>query len=282
MGRAFFGGGKVGMKGPSLLPPIGTALNDLTWEEIRAISDAGKAADYFSVGDSKAVVLNGTVGNLTLSNYTVYAYILGIDHNSELEGANRIHFVLGKNALSNGKDVALCDSKNGGSVSATNWFNMNQNNVNAGGWKDSQMRNNICGTSLTDYSGTIIAVIPDALRAVLKPVTKYTDNTGNSSTTASVVTATTDYFFLLSEFEVFGTISEGNTNEASKQKQYDYYKSGNSKVKYNHSSPTTAVRWWLRSPHKGSSSYFTYVYTSGAVSYSYPRNSFGFTPAFCV
>ena len=67
------------------------------------------------------------------------------------------------------------------------------------------MRTNICGTSLSSYSGTIIAVIPEELRAVLKSVTKYTDNTGNSSA-ASAVTATTDYFFLLSENEVFGIV----------------------------------------------------------------------------
>ena len=72
------------------------------------------------------------------------------------------------------------------------------------------MRTAICGTSLSSYSGTIIAVIPAALRAVLKSVTKYTNNTGNSSA-ASAVTATTDYFFLLSEYEVFGTISRRNT-----------------------------------------------------------------------
>ena len=40
------------------------------------------------------------------------------------------------------------------------------------------------------------------------------DNTANGGgSTASYVTATTDYFFLLSEFEVFGSISYGNTNE---------------------------------------------------------------------
>ena len=143
------------------------------------------------------------------------------------------------------------------------------------------MRTKICGTSLSSYSGTIIAVIPAALRAVLKSVTKYTDNTGNSSA-ASAVTATTDYFFLLSEYEVFGTISRGNTNESGKQAQYSYYSAGNSKVKYNHSATSTAVIWWLRSPFAGNSTRFVFVHSDGTVYRSYADYSFGFAPGFCV
>ena len=96
---------------------------------------------------------------------------------------------------------------------------MNTSNSNSGGWASSNMRTAICGTSLSSYSGTIIAVIPAALRAVLKSVTKYTNNTGYSSD-ASAVTATADYFFLLSEYEVFGSTTYANRNESSKKAQY--------------------------------------------------------------
>jgi hypothetical protein len=131
------------------------------------------------------------------------------------------------------------------------------------------MRTNICGTSLSSYSGTIIAVIPAALRAVLKSVTKYTDNTANGGgSTASYVTATTDYFFLLSEFEVFGSISYGNTNEKNKQAQYAYYSAGNSKIKYKHNGTSTAADWWLRSPIASNSNTFVSVYTDGTVNYT--------------
>lgn len=223
-------------------------LNKNTWETIKDISDAGQGANYWSVGDRKAVTLNGTVGHLTLSNYTTYAFIIGFNHNASLEGENRIHFQLAKTALSGGTDVCFCDSYYASPVSTTGYFSMNSSATNSGGWASSQMRTNICGTSLSSYSGTIIAVIPAALRAVLKSVTKYTDNTGNNSTSASAVTATKDYFFLLSEFEVFGSISRANSNEASKQAQYAYYSAGNSKVKYKHNGTSAAARWWLRSP----------------------------------
>ena len=85
-------------------------LNKNTWETIKDISDAGQGANYWSVGDRKAVTLNGTVGHLTLSNYTTYAFIIGFNHNASLEGENRIHFQLAKTALSGGTDVCFCDS----------------------------------------------------------------------------------------------------------------------------------------------------------------------------
>lgn len=257
-------------------------LNNNTWETIKNISDAGQGANYWSIGDRKAVTLDGTVGALTLSNYTTYAFIIGFNHNASVEGANRIHFQLAKTALSGGTDVCFCDSYYTSPVSTTGYFSMNSSATNSGGWASSQMRTNICGTSLSSYSGTIIAVIPAALRAVLKSVTKYTDNTGNNSTSAIAVTATKDYFFLLSEFEVFGSISRANSNEASKQAQYTYYSAGNSKVKYKHNGTSAAARWWLRSPLASNSDGFENVNTNGTVEDRTARASFGFAPGFCV
>lgn len=262
---------------------VSSTLDDNEWNVIKSVSDAGQGANYWSIGDRKAVTLNGTVGKLSLSNVTTYAFIIGFNHNASVEGTNRIHFQLAKTALSGGTDIALCDSAYGYSVSETGYFSMNGSNTNSGGWKSSNMRTNICGTSLSSYSRTIIAVIPDALRAALKSVTKYTDNTANGGgSTASYVTATTDYFFLLSEFEVFGSISYGNTNEKNKQAQYAYYSAGNSKIKYMHDSTRTAASWWLRSPGAGNDYYFVYASTYGTVYASEANLPIGFAPGFCV
>lgn len=262
---------------------VSSTLNNNEWSVIKSVSDAGQGANYWSIGDRKAVTLNGTVGKLSLSNVTTYAFIIGFNHNSSVEGANRIHFQLAKTALSGGTDVCLCDSSYNSTVSATGYFSMNSSRTNSGGWASSQMRTNICGTSLSSYSGTIIAVIPAALRAVLKSVTKYTDNTANGGgSTASYVTATTDYFFLLSEFEVFGSISYGNTNEKNKQAQYAYYSAGNSKIKYKHNGTSTAANWWLRSPRASVSSSFVRVNTGGTVTSISADYSLGFAPGFCV
>lgn len=261
---------------------ISSTLNDNEWSVIRSVSDAGQGSNYWSIGDRKAVTLNGTVGHLSLSNYTIYAFIIGFNHNQALEGTNRIHFQLAKTALSGGKDVALCDSRYN-SEAPSGYFFMNTGYKNSGGWKGSQMRTNICGTSLSSYSGTIIAVIPDSLRAVLKSVTKYTDNTANGGGShESYVTATTDYFFLLSEFEVFGNISYGNTYERNKQAQYAYYSAGNSKKKYKHNGTSTAAIWWLRSPNASDSGTFLRVYTDGTDGSYVVGRSLGFAPGFCV
>jgi hypothetical protein len=257
---------------------VSSTLNNNEWSVIKSVSDAGQGANYWSIGDRKAVTLNGTMSKLTLSNFTTYAFIIGFNHNASVEGSNRIHFQIGKTALSGGTDVCLVSGYDNDSD-----FYMNTSNTNSGGWNNSYMRKTILGTSLSSYSGTFIGVLPAALRAVLKSVTKYTDNTGGGSTAASAVTATTDYAFLLSEYEVFGSISRANSNEASKQAQYDYYKAGNSKVKYNHSATSTAVAWWLRSPRASYSSNFVYVYIDGTVSDYYGASSSrGVAPGFCV
>lgn len=259
---------------------VSPTLNDNDWAKIREVSDKGDGANYWSIGDRKAVTLNGTVGQLSLSNYTTYAFIIGFNHNAELEGQNRIHFQLGKTALSGGTDVALCDGYYG-SNDSINGFEMNHSNGSWGGWKSSHMRTEICGTSLTSYSGTILAVIPAALRAALKPVTKYTHNSGNN-VSASAVTATTDYFFLLSEYEVLGTSTNSNGYERDKQVQYSYYSAGNSKIKYNHGAISTAISYWTRSPSVNADACFMVVMGNGA-SLNYKADiSSGFAPGFCV
>jgi hypothetical protein len=266
---------------------VSAVLNDNDWATIKKISDKGEGANYWSIGDRKEITLNGTVGKLSLSNVTTYAFIIGFNHNASVEDANRIHFQLAKTALSGGTDVCLCDSKYapdiGWSPAGAGYFTMNASSTNSGGWANSQMRTNICGTSLSSAAGTIIAAIPEALRATLKSVTKYTDNTANGGgSTASYITATTDYFFLLSEFEVFGSISYGNTNEKNKQAQYAYYSAGNSKIKYKHNGTSTAAIWWLRSPLASSSNGFASVSANGAVDNYLAYTSLGFAPGFCV
>ena len=266
----------VGGAVKKIWPVIG-ALNDYTWDEISEISSSGEAASMFKVGDRKEIVLNGTMSNLTFNNYHTYAFIIGFDHNAGFEGEHRIHFQLAKTALSGGKDICLVSGYDDDSD-----FYMNTSNTNAGGWEDSYMRNNILGTSKTSYSGRFIGVLPSALRNVLKSVTKYTDNTGNSSTSSGAVTATTDYAFLLSEYEVFGSCTYANSNEANRQQRYAYYSAGNSKIKYNHNSTGSAIRWWLRSPYRGYSASFVCVNNSGGVSNYFASFSVGVAPGFCV
>lgn len=250
---------------------VSSTLNDNEWSVIKTVSDAGEGANYWSIGDRKAVALSGTVGALSMSG-THYAFIIGFNHNSGVEGSGRIHFQFGKTALSGGSDICFVDSKYGNTGSDAA-FRMNTSNTNSGGWNNSYMRNTICPAFKN--------ALPAALKSVLKTVTKYTDNTGNS-TAASAVTATTDDIFLLAEYEVFGTIARGNTNESSKQQQYAYYSAGNSKIKNKHSATGEAADWWLRSPDSGYSTAFVRVYTDGTVNRGAADYSRGIAPGFCV
>lgn len=248
-------------------------LNDYSWEEISAVSASGDAANLFSVGDTKSIVLNGVVGKTAFSNLSIDAYILGINHNAELEGNNRIHFCIGK--ISN-KAVGLTDSEYNTAQSHSGFFTMNySSNTNNGGWNSCYMRN--------DIMQEIKGALPTDLQNVLKTVTKYTDNTGGGNgSSVSFVTATTETICLEAEFEVQGVITYANTYEQNKQKQYDYYKNGNSKVRYKYNSMNDAVWWRNRSPSAAASGSFCTVYTNGSANSYYSQRSLAIAPCFYV
>lgn len=137
-----------------------------------------------------------------------------------------------------------------------------------------------CATS--PVANTLMAALPSALRAVMKPMTIYTDNTAGGSDTASYVTKSVDYLPLLAEFEIFGSRSYANSAEKNYQEQYDYYKAGNSKIKYRHNSTSSTAYWWGRSPYYINSNSFCFVYANGAAAAGYAGNSRGLAPAFRV
>ena len=259
-----------------------TSLNDNTWATIKEVSDAGQGENYWSVGDTKRITINGKVGNFTFSNLAIDAFIIGFNHNSSREGTNRIHFQIGKIG---GKDVCLCDSQYGSGQSGNGYFNMNPNNSNSGGWNGSYMRKTLLGNSGTPSSppaNSMLAALPSDLRAVMKSVTKYSDNTGGSPDNASYVTSTTDYLFLLAEFEYHGARSYANSAEKNFQLQYSYYKAGNSKVKYKHGETGAAANHWCRSVYVGYSNGFCLVHTSGSASGGNAYYSWGAAPGFTV
>ena len=259
-----------------------TSLNDNTWATIKEVSDAGQGENYWSVGDTKRITINGKVGNFTFSNLAIDTFIIGFNHNSSREGTNRIHFQIGKIG---GKDVCLCDSQYGSGQSGNGYFNMNPNNSNSGGWNGSYMRKTLLGNSGTPSSppaNSMLAALPSDLRAVMKSVTKYSDNTGGSPDNASYVTSTTDYLFLLAEFEYHGARSYANSAEKNFQLQYSYYKAGNSKVKYKHGETGTAAIHWCRSVYVGYAYYFCRVNTNGSADNTNAYDSWGAAPGFAV
>lgn len=261
---------------------ISNTLNENSWADIKSVSDAGTGATYWNVGDYKNIQISGTVQGMSL-NSTVRAFILGFNHNSGKEGSNRIHFQIGK--TTSGTDIAFCDSNYNRSGSS-HGFRMNLSKTSSGGWNESYGRKTLLGNSGTPTeppANSFMAALPADLLAVMKSVTKYTDNTGGGSNSYGAVTATTDYLFFLAEFEVQGTHSWANQYEKNYQAQYDYYKAGNSKVKYRHDATGTAVYHWYRSSYYSGNS-FCYVHTDGdsGTNYGNADRSMGLAPGFCV
>lgn len=299
----------------TLYPSSTGTLEATSWADISAISQAGYADRCWDIGDTKSVVLNGTMGNstngATFSNTTLYVFIIGFDHNADVEGKG-ITFQGFKTAATNGINVALIAKVYSSSkTDGTKCFNMNHwGNYNYGGWAACDMRYDILGstnvapsgygsaktTSVVGYnatstcatspvSNTLMSCLPSALRAVMKPITKWTDNYGNANKhTESRVTTSIDYLPLLSAGEVFGGAGGNYANryEAKHQKRYEYYALGNDTVKYRHNSTGSTAIWWCRSAYYYVTNGFCIVSAGGYVSYSGAYYSCGVAPAFLV
>lgn len=274
---------------------ISSVLNDNSWAAIHSVSDNGK--NYWAIGDRKAVTVNGTVGRQKV-NDTYYAYIIGFNHNSIRERTG-ITFGTFKTSLTVGRNICLVDSKyNSYSTNGSKYFNMNHSsNTNNGGWKGCDLRYDVLGSTNTNdgnatattatnpVANTLMAALPSDLRAVMKPMAIYTDNTGSGSNNASQVTRTTDYLPLLAEYEIFGTRTYANSAEKNYQEQYEYYRAGNSKIKYCHNTMSTVAsnaiaQWWGRSP-TGSND-FCGVAQNGEHNAFSAQYSYGIAPIFRV
>lgn len=251
------------------LPAVGTSLESMSWADISKIATAGKGANYFNVGDSKTVKVNGTFGGLSV-NSNVVCKIIGFNHNKAIEG-NGIHFQF---LWFSGKAEAWDDGYGGQYGTA---FSMNSSANNAGGWQGSYMRNTVCAAFLN--------ALPSDLRTVIKECIKYTDNTGGSGGgDASRVTATKDKIWLLSAAECFGNVgSGGNAAELNYQARYDYYAAGNSSIRYRWKVPDNLCNWWLRSPQVTKTTSFMAAKSTGGTTTAEAANySYGFAPCFMV
>lgn len=206
---------------------VSSTFGENSWETIQRITQAGKAASYWNVGDQKAVTLNGgpvgTGGDISAQD--VFVFILGFNHNSQYEGNNTIHFGI-KNSYGNIY-----------SITTTCMHNSTDEVV---GWENCYARNTACANFLLR--------LPDELQNVIIPCTKYSDNVGAAILNADDVTPTQDKIFLFGEREITGEDVElmgHNPGEDTKQMQYDYFINGNEQRMY--TSNNAKIITWLRS-----------------------------------
>lgn len=209
-------------------------LNDCTWQEISDFSSSGKISSYYDVGDTKTIVLNGTLTpqmqeTTYYSNVSIDVFVIGFNHNYLIEGSNITHFEIGKIA---GVLIALGDRYK--DKSASGMFLLGRN---ATGWDDFSLRNNLYNNGTT--SNTVYGLLPEDLRSVMKSVTKYFNST------SSAIKSSNDYLSVLSEFEITGTNSVSIST--GKEQQYDYYKFGNARIFHNYSEISAKTICWTRS-----------------------------------
>ena len=299
---------------------IPTVLNDATWAQISEASLAGTASSYWEVGDEKEIKLEGWINTLRVNTtIKAFILGFDHNAALESDGAHSIHFGIGKKLSgTTNVDICLVDSQylqdsdadasvfdqGAASFSMNHFVSSGDNFTNMGGWKSCDLRYDVLGSTnvkplnypsphdssaagydpsnydivTSPVTQTFMSVLPVDLRRVMRPIKKYTDNFGvqaDQSATASV-----DYLPLLSEYEVCATSKISNSYEATKQKQYNYYYTGNPKTKYAHNNPSTHVYYWMRSPDKYSETGFaTYdgdVISAGALT------SLGLAPIFMV
>jgi hypothetical protein len=296
------------------LPAPGTTLENATWAQISAVAQLGQGANYWNIGDKKKIVLNGSIGDyLTLNNFSTYVFILDFNHPINKSTAmNNIIFSGFK--TSNNKDIALCDSGYDSDHSSGKYFTLNHVgrsstpwNTNYGGWKGCDFRYDILGGTSTQpspyntnkttdtigydatqstidspVSNTLMAALPSDFRSVLRLWDRYIDAKGNFSNSEANIQKTVDAITLLAEWEIFGAWAGANRYERDHQVQMAYYKNGNSRVRYRHSSTSTIAYWWASSAVYDSTYSFCRVNKAGNESSNSSSGSYGVAPAFLL
>lgn len=199
-------------------PPYEANFSDNTWEQIIAICQKKIVPSTWEIGDQKAMMIGST-------DYLVD--IIGINHDDYSDGSGKAPFTF---------QLHDCYGE---------LKNMNSSRTNNGGWTSCVMRQT--------HLPAILSKMPTEVRNNIREVNKLT-SAGNQSAT---INTTADKLFLLSEIEIFGSVSHSKSGEGT---QYDYYKAGNSRAK------DGADSWWERGPNGNDSTHFCFVLRGNASS----------------
>ena len=237
-----------------------SALEIVSWasgtdEQIAAMvaaADAGQIdlSDYWSAGDTRTVHLSAMAAT-------------GV---GETHAAQNVQFVLtdpGHYTLANGKKCNFVVLQKD---CLKEYGVMNSQNTNSGGWNNCPRR--------TWCNSVYRNAIPSTLRGIFKQFTTYAANGTGSSSVAS-----SDYFALFSEKEVFGSTTYANSSAESKNSQLTWFKTSSNRIKRVNGS---AGGWWERSPYSGISSYFCSVTHSGGADWYNADYSNGLAPFGCI
>ena len=237
-------------------------LKIVTWadgtdEQIAAMvaaADAGKInlSDYWSAGDTRTVHLSAMSGSVPNANESHAAQdvqmVLTDPGHYTLANRKKCNFVvLQKDCL---KEVGV----------------MNSQGNNSGGWNNCPRR--------TWCNSVYRKAIPSTLRGIFKQFTTWAaDGKGSSSFASS------DYFALFSEKEVFGSTTYANSSAEANNSQLTWFKTSSNRIKRVNGSKSG---WWERSPYSDVSYHFCYVTSSGRADWYAARYTRGLAPFGCI
>lgn len=190
-------------------------LADYSWTDIHNISTYRTASDYFAVGDTRSMNINGNPYNIQ---------ICGFKHDTKSGGTTKA-----------GITFALANCF--GTTRA-----MHSSGTNNGGWEGSTM--------YTYLNNTMLNWLPLELRERIKKVDKITAKGGG--TNAKVTSS--DSLFLFSEKEVTGATDSSYSAE-SNCVQYELFETTSNRLKKIGDSGTGATYWWTRSPYRDTQNY---------------------------
>lgn len=230
---------------------------DGTDEEVAAMvaaADAGQItlSDYWSAGDTRTVHLSAMPGSVANAN--------------ESHAAQDVQMVLtdpGHYTLANGKKCNFVVLQKD---CLKEYGVMNLQGNNNGGWNSCPRR--------TWCNSVYRNAIPATLRPIFKQFTTYAANGTGSTSTAS-----SDYFALFSEKEVFGSTTYANRSAEANNSQLTWFKTSSNRIKRVNGS---AYFWWERSPNSGNSYSFCGVNYSGYAVWNFASNSSGLAPFGCI
>lgn len=197
-----------------------TSLNLMSWADISKISADGTFKNYFKVGDTKRIYLNGTYwSGQTWANIPIDMVVLGIDHNQDQEspGEHRVHWMIG---MLDGKNVCIDPAPGEYDTVSTTYGGVITTSRNPTAWPNTNMFVNSLGgylPTIPPNNGSIRSILPEDLRAVMKSVLK--SSLKADKTTMEFVKS---YVTLPSIGEIRG-FTNPNWHENQFQKGYEYF-----------------------------------------------------------
>lgn len=264
---------------------VSRSLNSLSWAQINTLAKNGTLASQYRVGSCKVTpYFEATIGNAQTSVWAfLYSILIGVDHNSGIEGKGRAHFMNIIKMPNDTKERIFIESGYG-TTSLDNYFNIYGTTASeafptTSSYNFSKIRS-VCNQFLNALPAELQNVIVACKKFSHVNVSRYTDHTPYSSTT--------DKIWIPSMREITGQ-STGNSYVDARVKQYDYFANGNSRTFYGFNSVSKANYWTRDQVDTDNNPNDTpypadcyYIDVNGNPALAQGKYSYGFLPCFTI